>query len=121
MCVLFCSSIKIEFALATYASVGFPDLTFSAAVDLIIFGKNLYLSLAFDLKDPVGSIKLGADRSTSWYKDKMNKENPTDTSENYYDNPNPFVDFQLSGKLKLQIEFEFFVLSWHLKYEVFSM
>ncbi|XP_068704567.1 uncharacterized protein [Montipora foliosa] len=90
------NSIKIEFALATYASGGFPDVTFSAAVDLIIFGKNLYLSLAFDLKDPVGSIQLGADRSTSWYKDKMNKENPTDTSENYYDNPNPFVDFQLS-------------------------
>lgn len=96
----FCFSIKIEFALATYALGGFPDVTFNAAVDLVIFGKSLYLSLAFDLKDPVGSIQLGADRSTSWYKDKMNKENPTDTTQNYYDNANPNVDFQLSGKLK---------------------
>ena len=105
------SSIKIEFALAAYASGGFPDVTFNAAVDLSIFGKNLYLAVAFDLKDPVGSIQVGADRSLSWYKDKMNKENPTDTSRNYYDNPNPFVDFQLSGKLKLQSELEFFALS----------
>lgn len=99
-CFPFFFSIKIEFALATYALGGFPDVTFNAGVDLVIFGKSLYLSLAFDLNDPVGSIQLGADRSTSWYKDKMNKENPTDTSQNYYDNANPYVDFQLSGKLK---------------------
>ncbi|XP_068704515.1 uncharacterized protein [Montipora foliosa] len=96
------NSIKIEFALAAYASGGFPDVTFNAAVDLRIFGKNLYLSVAFDLKDPVGSIQVGADRSLSWYKDKMNKENPTDTSRNYYDNPNPFVDFQLSEQFLIE-------------------
>ena len=92
-------SIKIEFALATYAADGFPDMIFSAGVDLEIFGKSLYLSIAFNLNDPVGSLKVGADSSTEWYKNKMNKENPTDTSENYYDNPNPHVDFQLSGKM----------------------
>ena len=66
---------------------------------MIIFGKNLYLALSFNLNDPVGSLRAGGDSATNWYKDKMNKENPTDTSQNYYDNPNPFVDFQLSGKL----------------------
>ncbi|CAH3028156.1 unnamed protein product [Porites evermanni] len=90
------NSIKMEFALATYAAGGFPDMIFSAGVDLEIFGKSLYLSIAFNLNDPVGSLKVGADSSTEWYKNKMNKENPTDTSENYYDNPNPHVDFQLS-------------------------
>lgn len=93
------ASITIEFSLATYAAGLFPNAVFNAAVDLIIFGKNLYLSLSFDLNDPVGSLKLGADSSTEWYKDNMNKENPTDTSTNYYDNPNPFVDFQLTGKV----------------------
>jgi len=68
---------------------------------MIIFGKNLYLALSFDLNDPVGSLRVGGDSATNWYKDKMNKENPTDTSQNYYDNPNPFVDFQLSGKLSI--------------------
>lgn len=67
-----------------------------------IFGKSLYLSIAFNLTDPVGSLKVGADSSTEWYKNKMNKENPTDTSENYYDNPNPHVDFQLSGKMWME-------------------
>lgn len=93
------TSIKIEFALATYAAGGFPGATFSAAVDLVIFGKNLYLSIAFNLNDPVGSLRVAADSSTDWYKGKMNKENPTDTSQNYYDNPNPNVDFQLSGEI----------------------
>ena len=65
----------------------------------MIFGKELYLSLAFNLRDPVGSVRVGGDKSVNWYKDKMNQANPTDTSENYYDNPNQFVDFELSGKM----------------------
>lgn len=84
--------------MTTYAAGGFPDVTFAAAVDMVIFGKDLFLSVAFDLNDPIGSLKVTADTSTKWYKDKMNKENPTDTSKNYYDNPNPAVDFQLAGK-----------------------
>ena len=27
----------------------------------------------------------------------MNPKNPTDTEKNYYDNPNPFADFEMSG------------------------
>lgn len=74
-------------------------MIFSAAIDLVIFGKELYLSLAFNLRDPVGSVRVGGDKSVNCYNDKMNQANPTDTSENYYDNPNPFVDFELSGKI----------------------
>ena len=91
-------SIKFEFGLAAYADGGFGDLIFNAAIDLTIFGKRLYLAAAFDLRDPVGSLKLGADKATEWYKDRMNRKNPTSTSENYYDNANPNADFELSGQ-----------------------
>ena len=96
---LFSTSIIIEFALSSYAGGAFPDVTFAAAVDMVIFGKDLFLSLSFNLNDVVGSLLKGADASTNWYKEKMNKPNPTDTSTDYYDNPNPFVDFQLSGNM----------------------
>ena len=29
----------------------------------------------------------------------MNQKDATDTETNYYDNPNPFVDFAMSGEL----------------------
>ena len=77
-------------------------MTFAAGVDMTIFGKNLYLSIALKLSSRqamIDSILSGSDSATSWYKDRMNKKNPTDTSENYYDNPNPAVDFQLSGNI----------------------
>lgn len=70
----------------------------NAGVDLTIFGKRLYLSLGFNLKDPAGSLRVGADKSTNWYKDKMNQKSATGTGKNYYDNPNPFVDFVISGE-----------------------
>lgn len=92
-------SIKFEFSLAAFVRGSFAELVFSAGIDLVIFGKELYLSLAFNLRDPVGSVRVGGDTSVNWYKDKMNQANPTDTSENYYDNPNQFVDFELSGKM----------------------
>ena len=66
-------------------------------MDLVIFGKRLYLAVNFNLNDPVGSLKTGADTATEWYKDKMNNEGATDTEKNYYDNPNPFADFEMSG------------------------
>ena len=71
---------------------------FTAAVDLTIFGKRLFLAVSLDLNDIIGSLKVTADRSTSWYKDKMNPKGNTDTEKNYYDNPNPFADFEMSGK-----------------------
>lgn len=92
-------SIKFEFSLAAYVRGSFAELIFSTGIDLVIFGKELYLSLAFNLRDPVGSVRVGGDKSVNWYKDKMNQANPTDTSENYYDNPTQFVDFELSGKM----------------------
>ena len=90
-------SIKFEFGLAAYANGGFVDLIFNAAIDLTIFGKRLYLAASFNLRDPVGSLRLGADRATVWYKDRMNRNNPTSTAENYYDNANPNTDFEMSG------------------------
>ena len=83
--------------MAAYANGGNSNFIFNAAVDLTIFGKRLYLALGFNLKDPVGSLRTGADKSTEWYKDKMNPKNPTDTEKNYYDSPNPFADFEMSG------------------------
>lgn len=97
--VLLPYSIKFEFGLDVYASGGFKNLIFNAAIDLTIFGKRLYLAIGFNLNDPVGSIRFGADKSTEWYKDKMNKKGATSTAENYYDNPNPFADFEMSGTL----------------------
>lgn len=89
-------SILFEFGLAAYAGGGHSNFIFNAAVDLTIFGKRLYLAIGFNLKDPVGSLRGGADKATDWYKDKMNPKNPTDTEKNYYDNPNPFADFEMS-------------------------
>ena len=93
----FLCSILFEFGLAAYAGGGHSNFIFNAAVDLTIFGKRLYLAIGFNLKDPVGSLRGGADKATDWYKDKMNPKNPTDTEKNYYDNPNPFADFEMSG------------------------
>ena len=95
---LFPISILIEFSLATYAAGGYPKAVFTAAVDLVIFGKDLFLAVSFDLYDPVGSLRVTSDKSTEWYKDKMNNKDATDTDKNYYDNPNPFADFEMSGE-----------------------
>lgn len=70
---------------------------FTAGVDLTIFGKRLFLGVSLDLADIVGSLKVTADKSTSWYKDKTNPKGRTDTEKNYYDKPNPFADFEMSG------------------------
>ena len=56
--------------------------------------------MGFNLKDPVGSVRTGADTATEWYKGKMNPMDATDTEKNYYDNPNPFVDFEMSGTIQ---------------------
>ena len=90
-------SIKFEFGLAAYAKGSNTNFIFNAAIDLVIFGKRLYLAVNFNLKDPVGSVRSGADSATEWYKDKMNNKDATGTERNYYDNPNPFSDFQFSG------------------------
>lgn len=92
-------SIIIDFALSTYASGAYSGMIFTAAVDLVIFGKDLFLAASFDLRDPIGSLKVTSDRSTEWYQDKMNQKDATDTETNYYDNPNPYVDFAMSGEL----------------------
>ena len=96
---LFSLSIIIDFALSTYASGAFPDMIFTAAVDLVIFGKDLFLAVSFNLRDPIGSLRATSDQSTEWYQDKMNQKDATDTETNYYDNPNPYVDFAMSGEL----------------------
>lgn len=90
-------SIVIEFALSSYAAGAFTDMIFTAAVDLVIFGKDLFLAVSFDLNDPIGSLRATSDKSTDWYKDKMNTKDASDTEKNYYDDPNPFADFEMSG------------------------
>ena len=95
---LFSISILIEFSLSTYAAGGYPKAVFTAAVDLTIFGKDLFLAVSFDLYDVIGSLMVTSDSSTDWYKDKMNPKDATDTEKNYYDNPNPFADFEMSGE-----------------------
>ena len=79
---------------------GNSNLIFNAAVDLMIFGKRLFLATAFNLRDAIGSLKSGADKATEWYKDKMNNKGATDTEKNYYDNPNPYADFDMSGTIQ---------------------
>ena len=52
-------------------------MTFAAGVDMTIFGKNLYLSIALKLSSRqsiIDSLLAGSDSATSWYKDKMNKK-----------------------------------------------
>ena len=73
-------------------------MVFNAAVDLTIFGKRLYLALGFSLTNPLASLRGGASKATNWYKDKMNPKGRTDTEKQYYDKPNPFADFEMSGK-----------------------
>ena len=79
---------------------GNSNLIFNAAVDLMIFGKRLFLATAFNLRDAIGSLKSGADKATEWYKDKVNNKGATDTEKNYYDNPNPYADFDMSGTIQ---------------------
>ena len=74
-------------------------MIFTAAVDLIIFGKKLFLAVSFNLRDPVGSLRATSDTSTQWYQDKMNQKDATDTETNYYDNPTRFADFAITGEL----------------------
>ncbi|XP_058970157.2 uncharacterized protein [Pocillopora verrucosa] len=95
-------SILIEFALSTYASGGFPDMIFTAGVDLVIFGKDLFLAVSFNLRDPVGSLRATSDKSTEWYKDKTNQKDATDTETDYYDSPNPFVDLEMSEQFLIE-------------------
>ena len=73
-------------------------MIFTAAVDLVIFGKDLFLAVSFNLNDPVGSLRATSDSSTQWYKDKMNQPDATDTDTNYYDTANPYVDFEMNGE-----------------------
>lgn len=72
-------------------------MIFTAGVDLVIFGKDLFLAVSFNLRDPVGSLRATSDKSTEWYKDKTNQKDATDTETDYYDSPNPFVDLEMSG------------------------
>lgn len=65
---------------------------------MMIFGQRFYTGVRFNLHDPFGSLKSTGDVATDWYKNRMNPKERTDTEKNYYDNPNPFVDFEMSGK-----------------------
>lgn len=73
-------------------------MIFTAAVDMVIFGKDLFLAVSFNLRDPIGSLRTTSDKSTEWYKDKMNQPGATDTDTNYYDTANPYVDFEMTGE-----------------------
>ncbi|KAL9979348.1 hypothetical protein ACROYT_G016999 [Oculina patagonica] len=95
-------SILIEFALSTYAGGGYPDMIFTAAVDMVIFGKDLFLAVSFNLRDPIGSLRTTSDKSTEWYKDKMNQPGATDTDTNYYDTANPYVDFEMTEQFLIE-------------------
>lgn len=81
----------------TYLGGFFKNMVFNAAVDMTIFGKRLYLALGFSLTNPLESLRGGANKATNWYKDKMNPKGRTDTEKDYYDKPNPFADFEMSG------------------------
>lgn len=95
----------------TYASGGLKDLIFNAAVDMMIFGHRFYAGVQFNLRSPFTSLKSAGDSGTNWYKDKMNPKGRTGTEKNYYDNANPFVDFEMSGKWKYHFRLIFaFVL-----------
>ncbi|KAK3707600.1 hypothetical protein QZH41_017862 [Actinostola sp. cb2023] len=95
-------SIKFEFSMESYRIGIFKSMVFNAAVDLTIFGKRLYLALAFSLTNPFESLKGGANKATHWYKDKMNPKGRTDTEKQYYDKPNPFADFEMSEQFAIE-------------------
>ena len=75
-------------------------MIFTAAVDLVIFGQDLFLAVSFNLNDPIGSLKATSDKSTEWYTEKMNQEDATDTETNYYDTPGSYVDFEMTGECR---------------------
>lgn len=91
-------SIKFEFSLEAYARGDRNNVIFNAAIDLLIFGKRYYLATEFNLRDPVRSLRSGSDKATEWYKSNMNNEQATAPESNFYDSPNPYADFEMSGK-----------------------
>lgn len=96
-------SIKFEFSLEAYARGDRNNVIFNAAIDLLIFGKRYYLATEFNLRDPVGSLRSGSDKATEWYKSNMNNEQATAPESNFYDSPNPYADFEMSG-IKQQLK-----------------
>lgn len=83
--------------MVVYVNGGNSNFIFNVVVDLIIFGKWFYFVLGFNLKDLVGSLRIGVDKFIEWYKDKMNFKNLIDIEKNYYDFFNLFVDFEMLG------------------------
>ena len=96
-------SIKFEFSLEAYARGDRNNVIFNAAIDLLIFGKRYYLATEFNLRDPVASLRSGSDKATEWYKSNMNNEQATAPESNFYDSPNPYADFEMSG-IKQQLK-----------------
>jgi len=75
----------------------------AAEIDLTLFGNRMYFGFAFDLKNPFRSISSAGDGSLYRYKQGV-RQLRTELTYNPYDRPNPFSDFDLTGKF-------FFVIS----------
>ena len=95
MFLLLLSSIKLEIGIDNSVN---GRANFAAAIDLTIFGKRLYLSMNIDLKNPATAIKNAGSKSVDHFKNKANPKSKTDVNERVYDSPNPYSDFELSGK-----------------------
>ncbi len=68
-----------------------------AEIDLTLFGNRMQFGFSFDLNNPGGSITGAKDSGMYKYKQGV-KQARTTASFEPYDPPNPFTDFDLSGK-----------------------
>ena len=72
----------------------------AAEIDMTLFAQSYHFGFEFDLKHPFRSITSAKDSGLYKYKQGM-KQPRTSAMYNAYDPPNPFTDFDLTGKLKV--------------------
>ena len=82
----------------------------AAEIDLTLFGNRMYFGFKFDLKNPFRSISSAGDGSLYRYKQGV-RQLRTELTYNPYDRPNPFADFDLTGKLDSSVALYIFFFS----------
>ena len=70
----------------------------AAEIDLTLFGNRMHFGFQFSLNDPVASIISAKDTGMYNYKEGVRQARTSVNSYDPYDPPNPFTDFDLSGK-----------------------
>ena len=92
-------SIRFELGLGKQFGGGFMV---AAEIDLTLFAQRMHFGFEFDLQHPARSILSAKDSGMYKYKKGL-KQPRKSVMYNAYDPPNPFTDFDLTGKINLSI------------------